>query len=152
MLHCWQKVPLPHHLTVISDRKSPPSSPNVQFVSLQPPSRVRQAMIQSNLVVLPCMPAKDGDMDGIPVVLMEAMAMGRPVITTALSGIPELISPDVGWLLPPRDQEVFLQAIEQAKIPDERHKRGLLSRHKLIEKQHTQQHHAQSVWSIIQAI
>ena len=94
----------------------------------------------------------NGDMDGIPVVLMEAMAMGRPVITTALSGIPELISPDVGWLLPPRDQEVFLQAIEQAKIATERDKRGMQSRARLIEKQHTQQHHAQCVWNLMQAI
>ncbi len=45
----------------------------------------------------------DGDMDGVPVALMEAMALGRPVISTRLSGIPELVDEEVGWLLPPAD-------------------------------------------------
>ena len=44
-----------------------------------------------DLFVLPCQKDANGDMDGIPVVLMEAMLSGVPVISTRLSGIPELI-------------------------------------------------------------
>lgn len=45
-----------------------------------------------DLFVLPCQKDTNGDQDGIPVVLMEAMLSGVPVISTVISGIPELIS------------------------------------------------------------
>lgn len=53
---------------------------------------VRQLYAASDLFVLPCIVANDGDRDGIPVSLMEAMASGLPVVSTAVSGIPELIT------------------------------------------------------------
>ena len=52
-----------------------------------------------NLLILPAQVADDGDMDGIPVVCMEALANRRPVLSTTLSGIPELVNNEVGWLL-----------------------------------------------------
>ena len=46
----------------------------------------------------------NGDRDGIPNVLVEAMATGKPVITTAVSGIPELVSHGIdGLVVPPED-------------------------------------------------
>ncbi len=54
--------------------------------------------------VLPCKKDEHGDMDGIPVVLMEAMLSGVPVITTRISGIPELVVNEVtGLLCEPND-------------------------------------------------
>jgi glycosyltransferase involved in cell wall biosynthesis len=56
-----------------------------------------------------CLPARRddrGDQDGIPVVLMEAMALGTPVVTTAVSGIPELVRPTAGWLVDDRALDV----------------------------------------------
>ncbi len=47
---------------------------------------------QTDLFVLPCITASNGDRDGVPAVLMEAMAMELPVVSTYVSGIPELIS------------------------------------------------------------
>jgi colanic acid/amylovoran biosynthesis glycosyltransferase len=42
--------------------------------------------------------------EGLPVVIMEAMAVGRPVVTTRIAGIPELVREGVdGWLVPPGD-------------------------------------------------
>jgi colanic acid/amylovoran biosynthesis glycosyltransferase len=38
--------------------------------------------------------------EGLPVVIMEALALGRPVISTYIAGIPELVTPDCGWLVP----------------------------------------------------
>lgn len=52
-----------------------------------------------DVFVLPCKKDEHGDMDGIPVVLMEAMLSGVPVISTRISGIPELIIDDVTGLL-----------------------------------------------------
>jgi glycosyltransferase involved in cell wall biosynthesis len=61
---------------------------------------------------LPCRVLDNGDRDGIPNVLMEAMACGVPVITTAVSGIPEIIEHDVnGQLIPPDDPEALADAL-----------------------------------------
>jgi len=56
-----------------------------------------------DVFVLACRPDAQGDQDGIPVVLMEAMAIGTPVCSTRLSGIPELIVPGAGLLANPND-------------------------------------------------
>jgi colanic acid/amylovoran biosynthesis glycosyltransferase len=52
---------------------------------------VRKMVAKSSLFVLPCIEDSKGDKDGIPVSLMESMALGIPVISTKISGIPELI-------------------------------------------------------------
>lgn len=54
---------------------------------------------RAHIFVLPSVTAASGDMEGIPVVLMEAMAMGIPVVSTYHSGIPELIEDGVSGLL-----------------------------------------------------
>ena len=56
---------------------------------------------RSSLFALACRITDDGDRDGIPNVLMEAMAAGLPVVSTAVSGIPELIDDGVNGLLVP---------------------------------------------------
>lgn len=53
----------------------------------------------SRCLCLPSRPDERGDQDGIPVVLMEAMGLGTPVVTTTVSGIPELVRPTAGWLV-----------------------------------------------------
>jgi colanic acid/amylovoran biosynthesis glycosyltransferase len=67
-------------------------------------SEVRAHLRQAALFVLPCIVAADGDRDGIPVSLMEAMAMELSVVSTTVSGIPELIADgQEGFLVPPRE-------------------------------------------------
>ncbi|GGC12337.1 colanic acid biosynthesis glycosyltransferase WcaL [Novosphingobium endophyticum] len=61
--------------------------------------RALEAIKQADVFVLPSRTAADGDMEGIPVVLMEAMAMGKPVISTRHSGIPELVEDGTSGLL-----------------------------------------------------
>ncbi len=68
--------------------------------------------------VLPCEVAEDGDRDGIPVALMEAMARAVPVVSTTVSGIPELVEHGVhGLLVPPRDVEALAGAV--ARLMDD---------------------------------
>lgn len=53
--------------------------------------------------------------EGLPIVLMEALALGRPVITTAIAGIPELVQPGVsGWLVPAGSAEELAGAMRDA--------------------------------------
>jgi glycosyltransferase involved in cell wall biosynthesis len=51
-------------------------------------------------------------MDGMPNALIEAMALGKPVISTYVSGIPELIKDGAGILVPPEDSKALAKAIE----------------------------------------
>jgi len=66
------------------------------------------------MFVLPCITAANGDKDGVPVVLMEAMAREIPVISTTVSGIPELIDHEQnGLLVPEKDATAFANAMQQ---------------------------------------
>ncbi|AFZ44692.1 glycosyl transferase group 1 [Halothece sp. PCC 7418] len=69
---------------------------------------------QADVFVLPCQVTGDGDRDGIPNVLIEAMAMELPVISTRISGITELIvSGENGILVPEKDPSAIAQALIQ---------------------------------------
>ena len=71
----------------------------VDFVGALPHRRVKELLSEADLFVLPSVTAMDGDMEGIPVSLMEAMAIGLPVVSTRHSGIPELVEHGVNGLL-----------------------------------------------------
>ena len=84
----------------------------VDLMGSQPQERIRELMRESDLFVLPCVVAKSGDRDGIPVALMEAMAMGVPVVSTTVSGIPELVQHEKsGMLAEPEDSSSLANAI-----------------------------------------
>jgi colanic acid/amylovoran biosynthesis glycosyltransferase len=77
---------------------------------------VKQNLIDADIFALPCIDARDlgENLDGIPVALMEAMAIGLPVISTPLSGIPELIEDGVaGLLVPEKDELALADALER---------------------------------------
>jgi colanic acid/amylovoran biosynthesis glycosyltransferase len=68
---------------------------------------VRREILEARALVLPSFA------EGLPVVLMEAMALGRPVITTYIAGIPELVTPgDTGWLIPAGDVQALAEAMQ----------------------------------------
>lgn len=65
--------------------------------------------------------------EGLPVVIMEAMALRRPVLSCCITGIPELVRPgETGWLFPAGSVSELANAIEEclAKSPDELQKMG----------------------------
>ncbi len=68
----------------------------------------------ADVFVLPCIQTRDGDMDGIPTALMEAMAAGIPAISTKVSGIPELIQDmETGLLVNEKNEYELVSAIEK---------------------------------------
>jgi colanic acid/amylovoran biosynthesis glycosyltransferase len=74
--------------------------------------QVAEIMINSDILIAPSVTGKDGDMEGIPVVLMEALALGLPCISTEHSGIPELIiDGETGLLAPERDSAALANHI-----------------------------------------
>lgn len=73
----------------------------VELVGSCSVSAVRDALRTASVSALACKVAKNGDMDGIPVFLMESLALGVPVVSTTVSGIPELVDDRVGVLVSP---------------------------------------------------
>jgi len=69
--------------------------------------QVREEMLSARAMVLPSFA------EGLPVVVMEAMALRRPVLTTYIAGIPELVRHgETGWLFPAGDVEALAAALE----------------------------------------
>jgi glycosyltransferase involved in cell wall biosynthesis len=76
--------------------------------------QLRQIYAGCTVMALPCQITEDGDRDGIPNVLVEAMAMGIPVVSTNVSGIPELITHGIdGLLVPQKDAGALADALEE---------------------------------------
>jgi colanic acid/amylovoran biosynthesis glycosyltransferase len=79
-------------------------------------SEVHQHILASRAMVLPSFA------EGLPVVVMEALALSRPVISTYVAGIPELVEPEIcGWLVPPGSVEALTNAMRTAlQLPVEK--------------------------------
>jgi glycosyltransferase involved in cell wall biosynthesis len=77
---------------------------HVTLTGARPRREILAAYREADLFALaPCV-LEDGDRDGIPNVIIEAMASGLPVVTTAAGGIPELVTPGVtGLIVEPHD-------------------------------------------------
>ena len=77
---------------------------------------VKDAYENGDIFVLPCRRASDGDMDGLPTVIFEAMAYGIPVITTNVSSIPEFVLNDYyGFIVSPDDPSALAETILKVK-------------------------------------
>ena len=84
-------------------------SQRVHFHGRVSAAEVRAALESSRALVLPSFA------EGLPVVLMEALSRGRPVITTAIAGIPELVRDgQEGWLVPSGDAAALASAMREA--------------------------------------
>ena len=87
----------------------------VRFRGPQAAAAVRAAMQAAHVLVVPSVTDADGQSEGIPVVLMEALAQARPVIASDLSGIPELVRDgETGWLAGPGDADAIAAALTRA--------------------------------------
>ena len=79
-------------------------------------SEVIDILTTCDTFVLPCIKADNGDMDGSPMVIKEAMAMGVTTISTTISGIPEIILDGTGFLVPPESETELFNAIEKVYL------------------------------------
>jgi glycosyltransferase involved in cell wall biosynthesis len=87
---------------------------DLELLGNQPQDRIRAVLDASDAMVLPSVTTPAGMMDGIPVALMEAMATGLPVVSTAVSGIPELVVDGrTGLLAPEKDAAALADALER---------------------------------------
>lgn len=85
----------------------------IKLLGFKPNQEIKKILDDANIFLLPSVTGSDGDMEGIPVALMEAMAVGIPVVSTIHSGIPELIDDGVtGWLVPENNPTALADKIE----------------------------------------
>lgn len=77
----------------------------VSFLGFLPQDQVREQMQRARLLVLPSLEEGQG------VVLLEALACGTPVVASRVDGIPEVITEDVGTLVPPADPQALSAAV-----------------------------------------
>lgn len=92
----------------------------VKLLGWQQQDEVIEQLNRAHILLAPSVTSQDGDQEGIPVSLMEAMAMGLPVISTYHSGIPELIENGVsGFLVPEREVDALVEKLrELIEYPD----------------------------------
>jgi glycosyltransferase involved in cell wall biosynthesis len=107
----------------------------VDFLGTVDSERVASLVRDSDLVVLAARVAEDGDRDGLPVALIEAAALGVPVVSTDVSGIPELVDAETGWLVPPDRPDRFAEAVRAAlqEPHSARERRARLARRRVEE-------------------
>lgn len=75
---------------------------------------IPEFMESGDVYCLPCVWASDNDVDGLPQMLMEAMACGLPAVSTQLVGIPDLvINEETGLLVPPNDEVALADALSR---------------------------------------
>lgn len=83
----------------------------VDFRGALPKEEVAKAYAEADIFVLASRIAKNGDRDGLPNVIMEAMAMALPVVSTKVSAVPEIVTEATGCLVPPRDPKTLGEAL-----------------------------------------
>ena len=85
----------------------------ITFTNNIPDDEVRKCLHESDVFLLPCITAENGDQEGIPNVIKEAMACGVPVVSTFHSGITELVENNVtGCLVPEKDVDSIVEKIK----------------------------------------
>jgi len=105
----------------------------VSFLGALPHDELRRIYQRACVFALPCVVAADGDRDGIPNVLLEAMASGVPVVSTPVSGIPEVVNSEAeGLLVPPGSPARLADAVDRLlNSPELREKLALAARAKI---------------------
>ncbi len=90
----------------------------VELVGAQALGAVRELLERAAVLAMPCVVAADGDRDSMPVVVKEALAMEVPVVVSDEVGLPEIVRPAFGRLVPPGDEPALAAALaEIASLP-----------------------------------
>jgi glycosyltransferase involved in cell wall biosynthesis len=84
----------------------------VKLIGPRPQNEIAREIQAAAVLAAPCIVAEDGDRDGLPNVIQEALALGTPVISTDVTGIPEVVHDgERGLLVPQRDPPALADAL-----------------------------------------
>lgn len=97
-------------------RRRAESSERIEVLGQQPKQRVTELMQNAAFLVVPSI-----WFEGMPMVILEALACGLPVLASDHGGLPELVTPErSGWLIPPGEPEVLARTVAQVVAAPER--------------------------------
>lgn len=118
----------------------------VFLVGARSSTQIRETLRRARAFVLPSFA------EGLPVVLMEALALSRPVITTAIAGIPELVDDKCGWLVPAGSQAALIDALVAAlkASPADLATRGAVGRERVRQMHNAVQNSADILRAIVE--
>jgi glycosyltransferase involved in cell wall biosynthesis len=108
---------------------------NVRFTGALGGGQVRELMERAAVLACPSVIARDGDRDTMPVVVKEALAMEMPVVASDVAGIPEMVRPEWGVLVPPGEPDALARALADvlARPPEQRAEMGRAGRAFVVE-------------------
>jgi colanic acid/amylovoran biosynthesis glycosyltransferase len=98
----------------------------VKFLGHVPHNQVPELFRQADQFIMPCIVARHGDRDGLPNVILEALAFQVPVVATDVNGVNEAVIPGkTGWLVPQQEAGLLAQAMQEALThPEEAQRRA----------------------------
>ncbi len=106
----------------------------VELLGPRPQSEMIEHVREAALFAAPCVVGADGNRDGLPTVLLEAMALGTPCVSTDVTGIPEiLLDGETGLMVPQRDPGALASAVERMILNPELRTRLAERARRLIE-------------------
>ena len=86
---------------------------HVKLLGWKRQEEIVELMHSADILLAPSVTSKNGDQEGIPVILMEALSQGLPILSTQHSGIPELVRDgEFGFLVPERDVKALAEKLE----------------------------------------
>jgi glycosyltransferase involved in cell wall biosynthesis len=89
----------------------------VELTGPRPQNQLLQYLHRAAVFAAPCVVARDGNRDGLPTVLLEAMALGLPCVSTDVTGIPEVLrDEETGLMVPQHDPAALAAAIERLLV------------------------------------
>lgn len=120
---------------------------NVVLAGWQSNAEVRKALTEARALVLPSFA------EGLPIVIMESLALGRPVVSTKITGIPELVDDSCGWLVEPGDVPALTEALKTllATPPDRLTEMAAVGRAR-VQARHDQDHNAAALRALIDEV
>jgi colanic acid/amylovoran biosynthesis glycosyltransferase len=142
--------PLEHEIRASVDRLG--LGERVQLLGSRSEAEVASMLEDADLFVLPSIVAGDGQMEGIPVALMEALASGLPAIASRLSGIPELVQDGVtGVLVEPADVGELVAAFRSVLSDPQATRARAEAGRALVEREFNVSHSAQQMRALFLA-
>jgi glycosyltransferase involved in cell wall biosynthesis len=108
----------------------------IHLLGPQPTSAVVAALQRAAVLAVPCVTALNGDRDGLPTVLLEAMALGTPCVATNVTGIPEIVRDgETGLIVPERDPERLARTLCRLLIDRQLAQRLAFRGRRLVERE-----------------
>ena len=106
----------------------------IKLLGWKKQQEVQDIISQADIILAPSITSPQGDCEGIPVSLMEAMAQAMPVVSTYHSGIPELVEDGVtGYLVEEKQVDALTQKLEHlVNNPNLRQQMGFAGREKVL--------------------